>query len=136
MRTFKKYVGILMMLTMLVGFTSCEDDESIFDEVVGRTWIGDLGFSSNDSFRDPLESGIYLGSDGFGDDQLAYYDNGDFYGRPLNLQWRVGGGSIYLDYGNVAAPRELRNVYVNRGRLSASLYIDGYYYDEVELRLQ
>ena len=26
----KRYAGILMMLTLLVGFTSCEDDEDIY----------------------------------------------------------------------------------------------------------
>lgn len=135
MNTVKKYAGILMMLMLLVGFTSCEDDESIFDEVVDHTWVGDLGFSSDDRERAPLESGIYLGPDGFGDDRLCYYDTGRLY-ETIKLKWSVGGGAIYLDYGNVAAPRELRNVYVSRGRLSASLYIDGRYYDEVELYME
>lgn len=78
-----------MLLSLLVGFTSCEDDETIFDRIVGRTWIGDLGFES-DRHHDPLESGIYLGVDGFGEDQLCYYDNGEYYGKPLRLQWSVG----------------------------------------------
>ena len=43
MKNLKKYVGVLMLLTLLVGFTSCEDDETIFDHIVGRTWVGDLG---------------------------------------------------------------------------------------------
>lgn len=30
MKMIKRYAGILMMLTLLVGFTSCEDDEDIF----------------------------------------------------------------------------------------------------------
>ena len=38
MKNLKKYVGVLMLLTLLVGFTSCEDDETIFDHIVGRTW--------------------------------------------------------------------------------------------------
>lgn len=135
MRTVKKYVGILLMLALFVGFTSCEDDEDIFDEIAGRTWVGDLGFSTFDVDEYPLESGIYLGADGFGDDELHYYDNGEFY-RTINLQWSVQSGSIYIDYGNVAAPRELRNVYVSRGRLTASLYIAGRYFDEVELSMQ
>lgn len=45
------------MLTLLVGFTSCEDDEDIYDDLMGRTWVGDLGFGTN---RDPIESGIRL----------------------------------------------------------------------------
>ena len=31
----KRYAGILMMLTLLVGFTSCEDDEDIYDDLMG-----------------------------------------------------------------------------------------------------
>ena len=89
MKNLKKYVGVLMLLFLLVGFTSCEDDETIFDRIVGRTWIGDLGFESDDRYHDPLESGIYLGADGFGEDQLCYYDNGDYYGKPLRLQEMV-----------------------------------------------
>ena len=36
----KRYAGILMMLTLLVGFTSCEDDEDIYDDLMGRPgWV-------------------------------------------------------------------------------------------------
>ena len=41
MKLIRKYAGFLLMLTLLVGFTSCEDDETIFDHIVGRTWVGD-----------------------------------------------------------------------------------------------
>ena len=34
MKNLKKYVGVLMLLTLLVGFTSCEDDETIFGGVL------------------------------------------------------------------------------------------------------
>ena len=34
MKMIKRYAGILMMLTLLVGFTSCEDDEDIYDEKI------------------------------------------------------------------------------------------------------
>lgn len=57
MKLIKKYAGFLLMLTLLVGFTSCEDDEDIYDDLMGRTWVGDLGFGTN---RDPIESGIRL----------------------------------------------------------------------------
>ena len=39
MKMIKRYAGILMMLTLLVGFTSCEDDEDIYDDLMGRTWV-------------------------------------------------------------------------------------------------
>lgn len=35
MEMIKRYAGILMMLTLLVGFTSCEDDEDIYDDLMG-----------------------------------------------------------------------------------------------------
>ena len=63
MKLIKKYAGFLLMLTLLVGFTSCEDDEDIYDDLMGRTWVGDLGFGTN---RDPIESGIRLDNNGFG----------------------------------------------------------------------
>ncbi len=39
-------IKLLLVLTMLaVGFSSCEeDDETIYDYLIGRTWVGDLGF--------------------------------------------------------------------------------------------
>ena len=55
MKLIKQYAGFLLMLTLLVGFTSCEDDEDIYDDLMGRTWVGDLGFGTN---RDPIESGF------------------------------------------------------------------------------
>ena len=53
MKLIKKYAGFLLMLTLLVGFTSCEDDEDIYDDLMGRTWVGDLGFGTN---RDPKKA--------------------------------------------------------------------------------
>ena len=58
MKMIKRYAGILMMLTLLVGFTSCEDDEDIYDDLMGRTWVGDLWFGSDnesDAARDNQE---------------------------------------------------------------------------------
>ena len=48
----------------------------------------------------------------------------------------VGNGTLYIDYGNVAPPRELRNVYVSHGRMTGTLYINGFYYGDVELYMQ
>lgn len=36
MKLIKKYAGFLLMLTLLVGFTSCEDDEDIYDDLMGE----------------------------------------------------------------------------------------------------
>ena len=36
MKLIKKYAGFLLMLTLLVGFTTCEDDEDIYDDLMGE----------------------------------------------------------------------------------------------------
>lgn len=126
----KKYVFMMLcVLTMIVSLTSCQDDDDIYDRIVGNTWVGYLGF--HDGPFD-LESGIYFGSDGFGTDELYYYDGGDRYGK-LNIQWELKGGDIYISYGKVAPPRELRGVYVRKGELNAALYVDGRYVEDVTL---
>ena len=131
MKMLKKYGSILMMLTLLVGFTSCDDDEDLFDQIVGRKWVGYLGFQ--DRLED-LESGVYFGSDGFGSDELDYYD-GERFGT-LNMQWWIERGTIVISYGNRASLRELRNIYVRRGRLEADLYVEGQFIDRIELIMQ
>lgn len=95
MEMIKKYAGILMMLTLLVGFTSCEDDEDIYDDLMGRTWVGDLWFGSDNN---PIESGIRLDNNGLGIDYQVF----DYDGRPagdLPFRWWVDYGTLYLDYG-------------------------------------
>ena len=77
MEMIKKYAGILMMLTLLVGFTSCEDDEDIYDDLMGRTWVGDLWFGSDNN---PIESGIRLDNNGLGIDYQVF----DYDGRPVS----------------------------------------------------
>lgn len=93
MEMIKRYAGILMMLTLLVGFTSCEDDEDIYDDLMGRTWVGDLWFGSNNN---PIESGIRLDNNGLGIDYQVF----DYDGRPagdLPFRWWVDYGTLYLD---------------------------------------
>ena len=130
MKMIKKYAGILMMLTLLVGFTSCEDDEDIYDDLMGRTWVGDLGFGYDD---DPIESAIRLDGNGMGIDYLSYYRDGAPW-RDLPFNWGVDYGTLYIDYGSGYELREIRNVHVNRRYLCGDLYIDGIYFDYVELR--
>ena len=92
MEMIKKYAGILMMLTLLVGFTSCEDDEDIYDDLMGRTWVGDLWFGSDNN---PIESGIRLDNNGLGIDYQVF----DYDGRPagdLPFRWWVDYGTLYL----------------------------------------
>ena len=118
MKTVKKYVGILMMLTLLVGFTSCEDDDTIFDHIVGRTWVGDLGFYVD---GEPVESGITFKSNGFGEDEQWFYD-WDRRAAILDVRWWIDHGDLYLDYGNRYPLLVLEAVYVNGRYLTGRLY--------------
>ena len=111
MKLIKKYAGFLLMLTLLVGFTSCEDDEDIYDDLMGRTWVGDLGFGTN---RDPIESGIRLDNNGLG------------------IDYRT----LYLDYGYDFALREVRGVRVSGRYMRGDLYLDGEFFGYIELRMQ
>ena len=78
------------MLTLLVGFTTCEDDEDIYDDLMGRTWVGDFGFGTN---RDPIESGIRLDNNGLGIDYQVYDYDSDYDGD-LPFRWRVDYGTL------------------------------------------
>ena len=131
----KKLFFALCMLLTAITFASCEadDDETIFDSLVGRVWIGDLGMVDRGGYA--LESGVYFGGDGFGTDELVYYDNGQPFGV-YNIQWEAYDGNVYISYGNMAPPRELHGVRIRRGQLTAALYIDGNYYNSVTLRME
>lgn len=83
----------------------------------------------------PWKAPVYLGADGFGSDDLAYYDDGEPFGV-YNIQWDAYDGNLYISYGNVAPPRELHDVRVRRGLLTGDLFINGYFYGEVSLRMQ
>ena len=132
MEMIKRYAGILMMLTLLVGFTSCEDDEDIYDDLMGRTWVGDLWFGSDNN---PIESGIRLDNNGLGIDYQVF----DYNGRPagdLPFRWWVDYGTLYLDYGYDFALREIRGVRVRGRYLQGDLYLDVEYIDYIELQMQ
>ena len=124
MKLIKKYAGLLLMLTLLVGFTSCEDDEDIYDDLMGRTWVGDLWFGFDD---DPIESAIRLDSNGLGIDYQVY---------DLPFRWWVDYGTLYLDYGRSYVVREIRGVRVRGRYLQGDLYLDGEYIDYIELKMQ
>ena len=47
-----------------------------------------------------------------------------------------GTPTVYIDYGRVDLPRELRRVHIRRGMLTADLYIGGRYYDRITLYMQ
>lgn len=120
MKVLKKYAGVLMMLTLLVSFTSCEDDETIFDQIVGRTWIGDLGFYV-DEF--PVESGITFKSNGFGVDEQWYYDF-DREAASLDVRWWIEDGNLFLDYGNGYPLLILKALVIDGRYMSGRLFAD------------
>lgn len=131
----KRFFLAAFMLLAAAGFTACEkDDDNLFDTLAGRVWAGDLGFYQDG--RIPLDSYVYFGADGFGTDELRYADNGQYLDT-LTIRWEAyNDGTIYINYGRVDYPRELRRVRIRRGELRADLYIDGRYYDRVVLYMQ
>lgn len=131
----KRFFLAAFMLLSAVGFTACEiEDDDLFDTLAGRVWAGDLGFYQDG--RIPLDSYVYFGADGFGTDELRYADNGQYLDT-LTIRWEAyNDGTIYINYGRVDYPRELRRVRIRRGELRADLYIDGRYYDRVVLYMQ
>lgn len=134
-----KKILLAVCFAAAVVCTACDDNDSgygygsLFGRIVGRTWVGDLGMTDPGGF--PLESGVYFGSDGFGTDELYYYNNGGYAGT-LNIQWDAYDGTIYLNYGREALPREVRSVYFRGDELRGELYIYGLYYGPTVLYMQ
>ena len=54
----------------------------------------------------------------------------------LNIQWDAYDDTVYIDYGRVDLPRELRRVHIRRGMQTTDLYIGGRYYDRITLFMQ
>ena len=126
-------IKLLLVLTMLaVGFSSCEeDDETIYDYLIGRTWVGDLGFID---VPYALESGItFKGNDYAVDRQFYYAEDGGGEAGTLRLNWWIDMGTLYLDYGPDYPLLEIRGVYITGRFLYGELYADGNYEFSVTL---
>lgn len=126
-------IKLLLVLTMLaVGFSSCEeDDETIYDYLIGRTWVGDLGFIDGPY---ALESGItFKGNDYAVDRQFYYAEGGGGEAGTLRLNWWIDMGTLYLDYGPDYPLLEIRGVYITGRFLYGELYADGNYEFSVTL---
>ena len=124
MINISKYTKLLFLcLSSIIVFTSCEDDETVFDRIVGHEWVGDLGFADR---YGPLESGLFFERNGFGSDAQCYYDDphGDII-YELPFRWVINGGILSLDYGNDYPLLEIYDVYVFGDELSGVLYVDG-----------
>ena len=126
-------IKLLLVLTMLaVGFSSCEeDDETIYDYLIGRTGVGDLGFIDGPY---ALESGItFKGNDYAVDRQFYYAEDGGGEAGTLRLNWWIDMGTLYLDYGPDYPLLEIRGVYITGRFLYGELYADGNYEFSVTL---
>ena len=126
-------IKLLLVLTMLaVGFSSCEeDDETIYDYLIGRTWVGDLGCIDGPY---ALESGItFKGNDYAVDRQFYYAEDGGGEAGTLRLNWWIDMGTLYLDYGPDYPLLEIRGVYITGRFLYGELYADGNYEFSVTL---
>ena len=126
-------IKLLLVLTMLaVGFSSCEeDDETMYDYLIGRTWVGDLGFIDGPY---ALESGItFKGNDYAVDRQFYYAEDGGGEAGTLRLNWWIDMGTLYLDYGPDYPLLEIRGVYITGRFLYGELYADGNYEFSVTL---
>ena len=126
-------IKLLLVLTMLaVGFSSCEeDDETIYDYLIGRTWVGDLGFIDGPY---ALESGITFKGNVYAVDRQFYYaEDGGGEAGTLRLNWWIDMGTLYLDYGPDYPLLEIRGVYITGRFLYGELYADGNYEFSVTL---
>lgn len=122
MRTVKKYVGILLMLTLFVGFTSCEDEEDLEDRMFGRIWVGDLGMNAEDGSR--LYSEFEFDPDGFGEEHQYYQRNDREYDH-FRFQWNWEdrhSRNLVLDYGRNGVSF-MDAVDVTRGFMTGVFYL-------------
>ena len=133
----RNYAKVLLVLIAMLGAVSCQDEETIRDRLLGRTWVGDLGFSDRGN---ALESGLTFQSNGFGMDKQYYYNSllEGYYEMPF--RWMLNGNDLRLDYGEdrygESLILELKNVYIDNGVLSGILYVNYKYYDNVELVME
>lgn len=119
-----KYAKVLVLCLGVLALTSCEqDDDTIFDRLVRYGWAGDLGFV--DRYGVPLQSGLILDSNGFGDDEQCYFDDPNYVFEPLPLRWMIRDGVLILDYGNDYPLLEIYDVYISGDELTGVLYVDG-----------
>ncbi|MBP8623132.1 hypothetical protein [Bacteroides sp.] len=130
----RNYAKVLLLLVTMLGAVSCQDEESIAEQLLGRTWVGDLGFSDNGY---ALESGLTFKSNGFGLDEQYYYNNlveGFF---EMQFRWMLNGYNLRLDYGDDRYGRplilEIREVHIDNRVLYGVLYENNKYRGDVEL---
>ena len=62
----------ILLIIMMMMVSSCDDqsDDQIYDNLIGQTWVGDLGFTV-DEF--PVESGITFSGNDYAIDEQYYF---------------------------------------------------------------
>lgn len=136
MKSLKEYLGLFLMLTLLVSFTSCDDTEELEDLMIGRTWGGDFGGTATiDGYDHVLYSEITFSARHSGIEN-QFLDGSRF--QSLDFDWDWMGRDLRLTYydryGNYLSTLYLRYIEIRRGVLTGTLYDeDGY--DIIDVRL-
>ena len=123
MKLIKKYAGLLLMLTLLVGFTSCEDDEDLEERMFGRVWVGDVGMNAVNGRI--LYSEFSFDPDGFGE-EYQFFRNRELYDH-FRFQWYWEdrySNNLVLDYGRNGTSY-MDNVDIYRGVMTGIFYLTG-----------
>ena len=123
MKLIKKYAGLLLMLTLLVGFTSCEDDEDFEERMFGRVWVGDVGMNAVNGRI--LYSEFTFDPDGFGE-EYQFFRNRELYDH-FRFQWYWEdrySNNLVLDYGRNGTSY-MDNVDIYRGVMTGIFYLTG-----------
>ncbi len=128
---YKYSLSLLIILALSLSSCSDQDDDQIYDGLIGQTWVGDLGFYVGNL---PVESGItFSGNDYAVDEQYYYNENGGGRAATLTLRWWVEGQSLWLDYGSHYPMLEIRNIRVGNLYLHGSLFADGQFDSDIEM---
>lgn len=123
MKLIKKYAGLLLMLTLLVGFTSCEDDEDLEERMFGRVWVGDVGMNAVNGRI--LYREFTFDPDGFGE-EYQFFRNRELYDH-FRFQWYWEdrySNNLVLDYGRNGTSY-MDNVDIYRGVMTGIFYLTG-----------
>ena len=128
---FQKFCVLTLLILASVGIISCDDqdDGTIYRDLIGDTYIGDLYFNYNNR---PVISYITFKANDYAFDE-QYYASSGYKATTLDVRWWVNRGTIFLDYGKYLPMLQLRNVVVGNLYLYADLYSDGKFVSRVEM---
>ena len=114
---------LLLLVVSALAFSSCEDEDSVENAMIGRVWAGDVGLNADNMA--PLYSVFEFGADGFGTES-QYYQSNDFPYKQFRFQWYWESGydrNLVLDYGNFGISY-MDNVYISGFYMTGIFYFD------------